>query len=137
MNNAAAESMFSDTQIYSNISRLVKMLGYGPRGITPSTSTAYLDNRHSDTGEGGRFENGIIPRYAAVKTDKTDTLGNEVWYSVTKNWTINNDADYSVTVVNGRWRLHNVVFTTSGSDYETFTLTGVGSDIENEKFCGD
>lgn len=36
LNNAASESMFSDTQVYSNISRLVKMLGYNPRGCTPA-----------------------------------------------------------------------------------------------------
>lgn len=37
LNNAASESMFSDTQVYENISRLVKMIGYHPKGCTPST----------------------------------------------------------------------------------------------------
>ena len=37
LNNAAAESMFSDTQVYENISRLVKLIGYNPRGFKPST----------------------------------------------------------------------------------------------------
>jgi hypothetical protein len=36
LNNAAAESMFSDAQVYENINRLVKMLGYSPRGIIAS-----------------------------------------------------------------------------------------------------
>lgn len=37
LNNAAAESMFSDTQIYENISRLVKLIGYNPKGFKPSS----------------------------------------------------------------------------------------------------
>jgi hypothetical protein len=36
LNNAAAESMFSDTQIYENISRLVKLIGYNPKGFIPA-----------------------------------------------------------------------------------------------------
>lgn len=36
LNNAASESMFSDTQIYSNINRLVNLIGYNPKGCTPA-----------------------------------------------------------------------------------------------------
>ena len=39
INSAASESMFADTQIYSNISRLVKLIGYNPKGFIPSTAT--------------------------------------------------------------------------------------------------
>lgn len=39
LNNAASESMFSDTQIYENINRLVKLIGYNPKGFIPSAAT--------------------------------------------------------------------------------------------------
>jgi len=36
LNNAAAESMFADTQIFQNIQRLVNLIGYQVRGCYPS-----------------------------------------------------------------------------------------------------
>ena len=39
LNQSAAESMMSDSNIYSNISRLVKFLGYSPAGYKASTTT--------------------------------------------------------------------------------------------------
>ena len=38
LNNAAAESMWSDTQIYENINRLCKFIGYNPKGWQPATA---------------------------------------------------------------------------------------------------
>lgn len=36
LNNAASESMFADTQIYENIVRLCKFIGYKPNGFIPA-----------------------------------------------------------------------------------------------------
>lgn len=36
LNSAAAESMFADTQLYDNMIRLVKFIGYNPRGCQPA-----------------------------------------------------------------------------------------------------
>lgn len=34
--------MFADTQIYENINRLVKFIGYNPRGAKPAQLEAYI-----------------------------------------------------------------------------------------------
>src|SRR5574344_367787 len=44
LNNAAAESMWSDTQIYENINRLCKFIGYNPKGFGTATCMMTLDN---------------------------------------------------------------------------------------------
>lgn len=36
LNNAASEAMWSDTQVYANISRLAKLVGYCPAGAAPA-----------------------------------------------------------------------------------------------------
>lgn len=38
LNNAASESMFADTQLYENMARLVKFVGYSPRGCKTATA---------------------------------------------------------------------------------------------------
>ena len=43
LNSAAAESMFSDTQLYENISRLCKFIGYHPTAFKPATINASID----------------------------------------------------------------------------------------------
>jgi len=39
LNSAAAESMFADTQLYDNMIRLIKFIGYNPRGCQPAQFT--------------------------------------------------------------------------------------------------
>jgi hypothetical protein len=82
LNNAAAESMFSDTQIYENISRLVNMLGYHPKGITPAKATFYLENDLDDieNNKSGVF----VPKYAYVDTNLNDKNGRRIYYSLTE-----------------------------------------------------
>lgn len=65
LNNAASESMFSDTQIYKNIVRLVKFIGYNPKGFNPSSITSYLTLPSSARGS-------ILPRYSYIDTGLTD-----------------------------------------------------------------
>ena len=38
LNSAAAESMWSDTNIYENINRLSQFLGYNPHGMNPASA---------------------------------------------------------------------------------------------------
>ena len=51
--------MFSDTQIYENINRLVKFIGYNPKGIIPSVGAFYIDNRN-ENGENGLYADKYI-----------------------------------------------------------------------------
>ena len=43
LNNTAGESMFSDTQAYENMNRLVKFIGYNPKGVSTPTVNLVLD----------------------------------------------------------------------------------------------
>jgi hypothetical protein len=38
---------------------------------------------------------------------------------------------------NGKWKLYSTIFTATGSEYETFTLHGLGSDTERGKYVAD
>ena len=136
INNAASESMFSDTQIYENINRLVRLLGYNPKGITPSSGTFYLNNARDD-GEGGNYKGKVILPFSYVETSKTDSNGEKVCFSTVEQYTINSEENYSMTLYNGKWKMYPTVFTASGSDYETFTVSDIGSDIENKRFVAD
>lgn len=136
INNAASESMFSDTQIYGNINRLVRLLGYNPKGITPSSGVFYLDNEN-DEGEGGSFKGHVILPFSYVETNKTDANGEKVCFSTVEQYTINSEENYSMTLYNGRWKLYPTVFTASGSDYETFIVSDIGSDIDSKRYVAD
>lgn len=131
LNNAAAESMFSDVQLYENINRLVKMLGYSPRGIIPSQGLFQIQNT------GNNLEDRKIPQYSYIKLNKQDKNGNTIYYSTKEQITINNSSPFQFHMYNGKWKLYSTIFTASGSEYETFVLTGLGSDIENGKYVAD
>lgn len=135
INSAASESMFSDTQLYQNISRLVKLIGYNPKGFIPSTCEFQFTTEKGD-------DNTEIPIYTAIDTNKFDSRGNKIYYSFVNT---TEDAMKSTTTTaknvtnklayNGRWNLYDEIFTASGLKYETFVLKNVKSDAINNKFA--
>lgn len=126
LNNAAAESMFSDTQMYENMNRLVKFLGYNPTGFTPSTCQFTIDT--------GDEDDAIIPKYSAIKIPKTDINGNQVYYSFVNNYETKQGDDNTAILYNGVWKMYSTIFTASGTKYETFVLNGLRSDSNNSEF---
>lgn len=131
INTAAAESMFSDTQIYQNISRLVKLIGYNPKGFIPSTCefSFTVPNDLDDTS---------IPVYTAIDTGKFDSQGNRVYYSFadrSKNTLTLKNGTMTVLAYNGRWKLYDEIFTASGTKYETFILTNIQSNSAIKKYA--
>ena len=98
--------MFSDTQIYQNISRLVKLIGYNPKGFIPSTCTFQF----SSSGDADRLS---IPNYTAIDTGKFDSQGNKIYYSFFKDTTTDTNMieltqkSNTFLAYNGRWRMHN------------------------------
>lgn len=133
INTAASESMFSDTQIYKNISRLVRLIGYNPKGFIPSTCEFQFDSiGHDDV---------KLPIYTAIDTNKFDSRGQKIYYSFvnsagTSSSTIQlANGTTTVLAYNGRWRLYDQVFTASGVKYETFVLTTVKSNASQGKFA--
>lgn len=132
LNNAASESMFSDTQIYENMSRLVKMLGYNPKGIIPSQGTFLFNNEENS----GLADKVILP-FSFIETDKTDAYGKKVCFSTIEQYSVNSDRNYSMTLYNGKWKMYPEVFTASGSNYETFSLGLIGSSITSNKLVAN
>ena len=126
INTAAAESMFSDTQIYQNISRLVKLIGYNPKGFIPSTCQFTFDVPGLD--------DTLLPIYTAIDTGKFDTQGNKIYYSFVDSTRVKN----VIELKNGTmsvWKMYDEVFTASGVKYETFTLAGVQSNSALKKYA--
>lgn len=133
LNNAAAESMFADTRLYENMRRLVKFIGYNPKGIIPSVGAFYLDNRNKN-GENGLYADKYIQKYSYINTGQIDRNGNPICFSTIRDIHIDRtgtNAFFKFPMYNGRWIMHHVVFTSSGDDYMSFVLDNVGSDISS------
>lgn len=126
LNNSASESMFTDTQIYENMNRLVKMLGYNPQGFVTSSVLCKMGIR--DTYSFNTTGIKTIPKYTTYTTSLKDSNGNSIRYSFADNYpfvvsTLTSiDTDFTPTLYNGYWKLYNNTFTTTGIPYETFTL---------------
>jgi len=140
LNNAASESMFADTQLYKNISRLVKFIGYNPRGCNPSVLNANLISNGT-----ANIRGYWIPFYSRFDTGLTDSRGKKIYFS-TKRLQVDRDAlngdsqrtvdstSQPITLYNGQWKLYSTIFTASGVENETFVLDGLQSDASKGKF---
>lgn len=134
LNNAASESMFSDTQIYENISRMVNLIGYHPKGLTPSKATFYLENDVYEESKANIF----IPKYSYVDTKLVDKHGKRIYYSLTEKngFKTTNDEVQEFQLTNGKWTLYPQRFTSSGSFFEEFQTT-IGSNVNSTKLCAN
>ena len=126
INSQASESMFQDTQYYSNINRLVRLIGYNPKGFIPSTCTFQWSVNEA-------YDDVIIPRYTAFDLNKTDKNGKKIYYSFVEDYQMTGESNEAI-LTNGAWKLYSTIFTSSGSQYETFTLTGLEANAEKEKY---
>ena len=75
LNKTSSETMFTDTDLYENISRVVKLLNYNPIGARTSTLTI-----RASVDENLPVGSYTIPRYSSVNT-------NGIIYSFTKDIT--------------------------------------------------
>lgn len=133
INNAASESMFSDTQLYENITRLCKFIGYHPQGYKPAQMVAYIDNSSLDADQ--RY---IYP-CTAFDTGLYDSEGNKIYFSTAFNFGKSRSSSIytNLTLMNGKWKHYSTVFTANGTDYETFTLDGLMSDSSKGKYVAN
>lgn len=101
--------MWSDAEVYENINRLAKLVGYCPLGASPANCEfTALES----------FISTHIPRYASISTNKTDSTGKTVFYSTTEDVvTEDGDMSPSLLMVNGRWKMHETVFQSSGDPW--------------------
>lgn len=127
LNNAASEAMWSDTQIYENINRLCKFIGYNPKGFNTATCIFTLN-----TDTDNKLIGTTIPRYACIDTGKVDKQGKKIFYSTHTDKQITYDNQYSTIFYNGRWKLYSTIFVSTGDPYQTFILNGLYSDSASE-----
>lgn len=138
LNSAAAESMFSDTQLYENISRLCKFIGYHPTAFKPATANASISSEN--------IVGCSIYPCTAIDTGLYDSQSKKIYFSTTfdrtntgenKGFGITNETYTNFSIVNGRWKHYSTVFTAAGLDYETFVLDGLKSDSAESKYVAN
>ena len=129
--------MFSDTQVYENISRLVKMIGYNPRGCRPSQLNIYIYRDSDNIIENRKTK---VPFYSKIDTGLTDSNGRKICFSTVNGQSeiyLEDEVYHLITLVNGEWKLYPTIFTASGTDFETFVLDDAFSDSSKGKFVSN
>ena len=140
LNNNAADVIFSDTEIYENINRLTKLLSYSPKAYRTSTCEFSLN---------ANFKNSltatcVIPKYAKIDTNKFDSNGKPISYSLIDDYQFNvknGNIIYTknnLVLANGSWCLYTFDKLAEGSNYEIFTMTDIspanGILVDNDNF---
>ena len=116
LNNCASETMFSDTQIYENINRLCKFIGYSPHGIRPAMANfEYIKENDDNDGRN-------IPAFCYIDTGKVDRNGKKICFSTYEDVEINKNINTDVALYNGIWKSYPTIFTASGLENETIIL---------------
>ena len=139
VNHGSTEAIFTDAQIYENINRIVKMLGYNPKGFITSTvlGTISLDSSFSTNS----FRT-VIPKYTTVTTSQTDSQGLPIEYTFIDNYPLVINAtgvssNFQPTLYNGTWKLYPSTLTTQGIAFETFTLDQIELFGDDKVFIAD
>jgi len=144
LNNAAADTLFNDTQLYENMNRIVKLLSYNPHGYLTSSTECKIDINTEVKTE--IIDNCTIPKFTSIDLGKTDKYGNPIRYSFIEDfifnvYTVRDSAGKILhsriitpqawpVIYNGTFKKYDVTFMSSGIPYEIFTLTGLNPNIE-------
>jgi len=135
LNNSSSESIFTDSQLFENINRIVKMLGYNPIGFitaTFSTSMTLMENQSF-------YSTGIktIPKYTTINTGLYDSKGFPIKYTFVEDFTFTAssvnviESDSKPLLYNGEWILYPSTFSSTGIPFETFTMNDLTLDGVN------
>ena len=126
MNHGASESIFTDAQLYENMNRIVKMLGYNPAGFTTSVVTCQMGVKAAASVTPGIY---TIPKFTTVTTALTDANSNPVSFTFVNNFVFvaqsstSISSDFTPILYNGSWKLYDQTFTTIGIPFEAYTLS--------------
>lgn len=136
LNHAAAESMFSQSQYYENIVRIAKLLGYNAQGITPSTAMFRIDDA-GDLVSQNLQSDIVVPPFALVSTSdgKYYSYSPYKWRGCQIPKNLDAGQPYDIVLHNGKWKRYQTVFTPNGSDFETFVLPMVRSEMDEQKYA--
>jgi len=145
-NGGASDVLFTDTQLYENMNRLVKILSYNSVGfITSSVGCNFVLTQSEISSSGIR----AIPRYATYSVGKTDADGNDVKYSLvdgSDGTSGNNSYSFLLDETggvyftdpidppvfhNGYWELYSIQPIATGEDNEKITLANIDPNDED------
>lgn len=138
LNHAASESMFSQSQYYENIVRLAKLLGYNANGITPSTAMFRMDDIKGRYFSGSNPPSDVtIPPFAMVSTSsgKYYSYSPYTWNGCSLPRNYDEGQPYDILLHNGMWKRYQTIFTPNGSDFETFVMPMVRSEMNEQKYA--
>jgi hypothetical protein len=115
LNKTSSESMFTESQIYENMNRIVKLLNYNPKGKIAQT-VDYTINSTTDLPAG----NYIIPKYSYVSVGGLQfSFNNDVYFTNTTSGVIqvqNSSTDF-------------FLYQGSFNEYEPYTAIGANDEV--------
>jgi hypothetical protein len=120
LNRTSTESMFSESQLYENMNRVVKLLDYKPIGFQTSSLTFSCSAQN--------LFNGLytIPRYSYVVTNNNNTIfsfNEDITFSKTTNFALESldELAEQKLLFQGRYQEYPI-YTAIGDDNEILTL---------------
>ena len=129
LNRTSSESVFTQTTLYENMNRIVKLLNYSPLGY--QTSNLTFKTFATEELLPGSY---TIPRYTYINSNGV-AFSTDSDISFTKTTTTNEQIDVigsSYLLYQGKWVESNP-FTAIGNPFETVTLAP-GADIKIDHF---
>lgn len=134
LNTSATEAMFTDAQLYENMNRIVKMLGYSPGGHTSPRATLVVANK-DQTNLSGIYGNSdtrkILSSFTSIDTGKKDVSGKSLYYSFLSDVQIDNFTSVDalepskIEAANGKWKVYPTTLTSAGAASEVFILSRI------------
>lgn len=140
LNNNVSDVLFSDTYLYENLNRLVKLLSYNPRGYITSQCQFNIGINAQQINSLNKIDDFIyIPKYTYINSGKVDSNGNDICYSFISPYLLNvysytssSTGQYNIKIItpqawpilyNGKYKKYIQIFKANGIQYDSFTLT--------------
>lgn len=115
LNQTSTESMFSESQIYENINRIVKLINYSPIGAQSST-LSFSSSATSDLGAGTY----TIPRYSFIRSNNvTYSFNTDITFTKTLSGIEN------LTTVGDQYLLYQGTYI----EYPLYTARGEANEL--------
>jgi hypothetical protein len=128
LNRTANEASFSNSQLYENVNRIVKLLNYNPIGI--QTSVLSFSAAASDQLEEAIY---TIPRYAYFTiNDINYSFAEDITFTKSvSGFEVLNDLNESSLLYQGSF-VEYPLYVATGEEYEEFNIVSINMDGEND-----
>jgi hypothetical protein len=135
LNNSAAESIFTDSSLYENMNRIVKMLAYNPRGYITSSLPVRLTttDKYSDDARN------VLHRYTTVTTNlktssfKTEPITYSCAFDLDRGFSFSTESPNELVLYNGSWNLYPQKTVSLGVPFETVILNKLDISEDSQK----